>query len=145
MNTLIFGSSIPANKKQDLWLDVGTLIPRAAFGLTMAFAHGLGKLPPSERFLQGLTGMGFPAPELFAWLAGLSEFAGGLFLAIGLFTRPAAFFLAFTMGVAFFIAHGADPFQKKELAFLYMSMAASLVFLGSGRFSVDALIRKKLK
>ncbi|HUP56791.1 MAG TPA: DoxX family protein [Bdellovibrionota bacterium] len=91
-----------------------------------------------------MSSMGFPMPALFAWLASLSEFAGGLFLAVGLFTRPAAFFVAFTMAIAFFVAHSSDPFKTKELAFLYMAAATSLIFIGSGRFSLDAVIRKRL-
>lgn len=41
--------------------DMGLLILRMAAGLSLAFAHGLGKLPPSERFLAEVEERGFPS------------------------------------------------------------------------------------
>lgn len=123
--------------------DFALLFLRVCAGLTMAFAHGLGKMPPPEMFVQGLTAMGFPMPELLAWMAGLAEFLGGIFLAIGLLTRPAAFFIACTMVGAAFIAHAADPFVKKEMALLYLFISVFFVIRGAGKFSVDRFICKK--
>lgn len=123
--------------------DLGLLLFRLFVGLTMAFAHGLGKLPPSEQLIGGVSSMGFPAPIVFAWAAALAEFVGGVLIAGGLFTRYAALFLAFTMGVAAFVAHAADPFKAKEMALLYLASAVLLLFTGAGRFSLDSTIRKK--
>jgi len=63
-------------------------------------------------------------------------------IAIGLFTRPAAFFVMCTMGVAFFLQHRADPFQRKELALAYGVIALVILLLGAGRFGLDALFRR---
>ena len=120
--------------------DLGLLGLRAFAGLAMAFGHGLGKLPPSEGFIGATEGLGFPAPALFAWAAGLSEFVGGLLLALGLATRPAALAVAVTMLVAAFGAHGGDPFGDKEMALLYFAISACFVLTGAGRYSVDRLI-----
>jgi putative oxidoreductase len=49
------------------------------------------------------------------------------------------------MSVAAFIAHGSDPFGRKELALLYLVVFVFLLFTGSGKFSVDYFISKKLK
>ena len=73
--------------------------------------------------------------------AGLAEFAGGILLAIGLCTRPAAFFILCTMGVAAGIAHSDDPYRDKELALLFGAVAVMFLLAGSGRFSVDRLLR----
>ena len=80
--------------------------------------HGYGKVFGGDitPLTQGVTAMGFPYPEVFAWAAALSEFLGGICIVLGLFTRPAAFFVFATMSVAAFIAHKADPLQTKELA-----------------------------
>src|SRR5205809_1013945 len=43
-------------------------------------------------------------------LAGVLEALGGLFLLVGLFTRPVAFLLAGEMAVAYFIGHGSHGF-----------------------------------
>ncbi len=122
--------------------DIGLLILRLAFGLTMAFGHGLGKLPPSDQLIQGVAGMGFPLPFVFAWCAALAEFLGSLCVAAGLKIRFAAASVAFTMGIAFFVAHAGDPFGKKEMAFLYLAASIALMFLGAGRFSVDQVLRR---
>lgn len=123
--------------------DLGLLFFRLAIGLSMALTHGLGKLPPSAQLVDGVTAMGFPLPVVFAWCAAMSEFLGGLLIAGGLFTRHASVFLGFTMSIAFFIVHGADPFGKKEMAFLYLAACVLLFFQGAGRFSLDRILRKK--
>ena len=115
---------------------------RVFVGLTMAFAHGMAKMPPPEQLIAGLGSMGFPAPVFFAWCAALAEFLGGLFLAFGLLTRPSAIFIAITMAVAAFVAHGADPFQKKEMALLYLATAIFFAIRGAGAWSIDAKISK---
>lgn len=122
--------------------DLGLLIFRLFVGLSMALAHGLAKLPPNDQLIGGVESIGFPLPIVFAWLAGLSEFLGGLAIAAGLYTRFAALFLGFTMAVAGFIVHSNDPFQTKELAFFYLAACVLLVFTGAGRFSIDRSVRK---
>ncbi|MES2965619.1 MAG: DoxX family protein [Bdellovibrionota bacterium] len=124
-----------------LFREVSVTALRVFAGLAMAFAHGLGKVPPSEKFVEGVAELGFPMPEFFAWAAGLSEFAGGLMLAAGLLTRMGSGFMMFTMAVAAFGRHGADPFQKAELSFLYLIIAAVFLVRGSGRFSIDRFLQ----
>jgi len=121
--------------------DLGLLLFRVFVGLALAFGHGIGKLPPSERFLAGVVEMGFPAAPLFAWAAGLSEFVGGLLIAAGLLTRPAAFFAAITMCVAAFIRQAGDPFSEIEKALLFLAAMVLLMLVGAGRYSVDAWLR----
>lgn len=113
---------------------------RVFVGLALALAHGLGKLPPSDRFLGTVRGMDFPAPELFAWAAGLSEFVGGLLLALGLLTRPAALAIACTMAVAGFVRHASDPFGDKELSFTFLCVALVFLARGGGRWSLDRVL-----
>lgn len=122
------------------WTDVGLLFLRVFAGLSLALAHGVGKFPPSERFIGGAAEMGFPLPVLFAWAAALSESVGGLLLAVGLITRPAAFFILVTMLVAAFVRQAGDPFLERELALLYGAVALQFLLTGPGRLAVDALV-----
>ena len=121
--------------------DAGLLVLRVFMGLALALGHGLGKLPPSARFLAGVEEMGFPLPVLFGWAAALSEFAGGILIALGLLTRPAAFFVAVTMAVAAFVREAGNPFGDRELALLYGAVAVMLLLAGAGRYSADARLR----
>ena len=116
--TFLFGS---VNIKSST-TNFALLALRLFTGISMALAHGLGKIPPSEGFINATANLGFPFPSFFGWAAALSEFLGGILLAIGLFTRPAALFLSFTMLVAAFIRHAEDPFTGKEKALLYLAM-----------------------
>lgn len=114
---------------------------RVVAGILMAVIHGSGKVPPSEQLIGGVTALGFPAPTLFAWFAGLAELIGGVFIAVGFLTRPAAFMVFFTMVVAVFGKHAADPINVKELGLLYMAIALIFVARGSSRWSVDRFIK----
>lgn len=122
----------------------GLLFMRVLMGVGMAY-HGYGKLFGGniEGLTQGVAAMGLPFPAFMAWAAALAEFGGGIFVAVGLLTRPAAFFIFITMTVAAFIAHGSDPFSKKELALAYWTMAGALVLTGPGCLSLDTLLGKK--
>lgn len=109
-------------------------------GSAMAY-HGYPKVfgGVAAQLAQGLSAMGFPAPTLFAWLASLSEFGGGLLIVLGLGTRVAATFVFINMSVALFVAHAKDPFQVKELAFLFWTISGALIATGGGKFSLDSL------
>jgi putative oxidoreductase len=74
-------------------------------------------------------------------VAGILELCGGLFLIVGLFTRPVAALLIAEMMAAYFIVHvpqGRWPIQNQgELALLYASVFAFLAANGAGPLSVD--------
>ena len=80
-------------------------------------------------------------------MAAIAEFVGGLLLAAGLLTRPAATLIGVTMLVAVTTAHRSDPFfgggKSKEMALLYLTFALIFLFTGPGRFSVDRLIARR--
>ena len=77
------------------------------------------------------------------------EFCGGLFVLIGLFTRPIAFILSGQMAVAYFIAHaprGLLPIiNGGELAVLYCFVFLYLAFAGAGPWSFDHLLLRAAK
>ncbi|TDJ03844.1 MAG: DoxX family protein [Deltaproteobacteria bacterium] len=120
---------------------MGLLILRVSVGLMICLAHGLGKIPPSAGFTAAVGKMGFPLPGAFAWMAGISEFAGGLCLALGLMTRIWSGFLSITMFVAVFVVHFHDPFSSKERALLYLFAFLCLALTGPGRYSFDHILR----
>lgn len=129
--------------EQSTLMDAGLLWIRVLTGCGMAY-HGYGKifLKGLDGFTQGVAAMGFPFPAFFAWGAALSEFLGGICLALGFFPNIAAFFIFSTMTVAAFVAHASDPFKAKELALAYWAVSGMLILTGGGRFSLSNLFRK---
>lgn len=133
----LFGSSFESRPLAD----VGLMLLRVFAGLALAFGHGLGKLQAPDKFLASVPNLGFPMPTVFGWLAIFAEFFGGLLLALGLLTRPAAFLILCVMLTAFFGVHFNDPFQRQELALFHGFVAIAFLLAGSGRYGLDALIR----
>jgi len=82
-----------------------------------------------------------PAVPL-AVLAGLGEFAGGILLAIGLFTRPAAAVLSVVLLVAVFAVHIGNGFFAQAGGFeypaLWLFITLYFMFKGANQYSVDA-------
>ena len=79
-------------------------------------------------------GMG---PEISLFLAIIGEWIAPMLIIVGFKTRYAAFLSAFTMGVAAFVVHGADPFGEKELALFYFLSFCMIMLTGPGAFSID--------
>ena len=77
-------------------------------------------------------------------MASLAEFGGGILLVFGLFTRSTSAFMAFTMFVAF-MQHTSklDPWNRAIYPMEMFAVFMALIFLGAGKFSIDALISKK--
>lgn len=117
--------------------DAGLLWLRVLTGVAIAY-HGYGKVFGGymEKMIEGVTAMGFPSPVFFAWAAALSEFAGGILLVLGLFTRLAALFILITMGVAAFVALAKEPFAGKELALAFFVNAGALFIMGGGKYKL---------
>lgn len=90
-----------------------------------------------------------PPAELFSLigLAGIIEFAGGLAIALGLFTRLVALISATQMLFAYFMAHisrGLIPIENKgELALLYFVTFLILTVYGAKKWSIENFLLKK--
>jgi len=90
--------------------------------------------------------LGYPqpppdAPALIIYVAGGIELIGGTLVAIGLFTRWAAFLCSSLMATAYWMAHGTNdlfPLRNNgELAALYCFVFLFIAAKGPGLFSAD--------
>jgi uncharacterized membrane protein YphA (DoxX/SURF4 family) len=82
----------------------------------------------------------FPMPVAMAFLAKGSEVLGGFFVLIGLFTKPAAALIAFTMTVATLTANlGENWVIDGGFTISYTLFAVILIVHGAGKYSLDYL------
>ena len=115
-------------------------IARLVIGLMFA-CHGGQKIlnfPPGSH--------GMPT-DMLSWIGAIIELVGGFLIAFGFLTRIAAFFSAGEMAVAYFMVHGKMGFfpivNKGESAVFYCWFFLFVLFYGAGRWSIDALFRKR--
>ncbi len=126
------------------------LVIRLYWGVSFA-QTGWGKLMNLDRTAEFFGGLGLPLPKLNAILAGATECGGGILLALGLFARPAAVPLIFTMLVAYatadkeaLLAITSDPDQFLNAApFLFLLTSLLVLAFGPGRLSLDHLRARK--
>lgn len=116
--------------------DLGLLFLRISSSILM-LTHGL---PKFQNLISGNFEFGDPigigaAPSLF--LAVIGEFICPILVIIGFKTRWATVPTIITMLVAVLIVHGADPFNVKEKAVLFLIAFVSVLILGPGKYSLD--------
>ena len=126
-----------------------SIILRVPIGLILA-AHGSQKLfgwfggYGLDGTGQWMASVGLNPGFFMALLAGSAEFFGGVALILGLLTRPAAAINAVTMLVALFWVHWGKGFfldtHGIEYALALLSANVALIFIGGGKYSLDALI-----
>ena len=110
---------------------------RVVAGAMFAF-HGLQKV-------FGVLAPTLPARFSQVWFGGVIELVGGAAIALGAFTRSAAFIASGTMAVAYVQFHwkGAldehflPAVNKGELALLYAVLFLYIACRGAGRWSID--------
>lgn len=144
------------------WQDLLLAIPRIVCGYLLTVDFGAAKfgLPwsPEDNNLKffevaywfpndvaeygGIFNM-FPA--FFAWMGAFSEAVGGIFLLLGLFTRPFAVLIFITMFVAVFFQQFNQGMWNMLPAMGIMWVSLFYIILGSGRFGLDDVIAKKTK
>jgi len=97
---------------------------------------------------QWMGSIGIEPGILMAFLAGSAEFFGGLFLLLGLLTRPTAVVLAFTMMIAVVSVHLSNGLFMSnngyEYALALLAASVSLAFSGSGKVALDNTVMTKL-
>lgn len=132
------------------YVDIGLLILRVGLGI-MFLLHGYPKLAGGPETWQQV-GMATQAigisqlPVFFGFLAGVTEFFGGLFLLLGIFLRPTLGFLIVVMGVAIAqaIVDGGGfvaVSHPLEIGIVFIS----LIFTGPGKYNLQRRLNRTKK
>ena len=136
----------------DSWSPKVLSVLRFVTGL-MFLEHGLQKIfhfppqPPAPGAAAAAAGAAHGLPPMIM-AAGWIEIVCGILIALGLFTRAAAFIASGEMAVAYFMAHASrNPFpvnNQGDAAILYCFFFFLLVFTGPGPLSLDQMMKKKI-
>ena len=115
-------------------------------------AHGWGKFVAAF-FGEGPGGLagfiepsGLPAPMVLAWLAMITEMAGGICIILGLYTRLWAFLGAVMMWLIVFFIKDPMVFSARaggiEYDLVLAVLFSVLAIKGAGDYSLDAKMKK---
>lgn len=116
---------------------VGMLI--AAYGLETFEAEKM------KSNVAWLTDIHFPAPVFMAYLGKITELAGGILLAIGLFTRLVSIPLIIDMAVVIIFMGNGKIFGDAQLPFLFLLFFLNFIICGGGKWSLDNLLFNRKK
>ena len=124
-------------------IDIGLLLLRVGAGAMLFWGHGWPKITHfAERAPNFADPIHLGPPASFT-LVVFAEVFCSAFVAMGFRTRWAAIPLIVFFIVAGFIQHAADPWNRKALAFAFLVIFLSLLIMGPGRYSLDALIQRR--
>ena len=119
--------------------DLALLILRVVLGIIMIY-HGWPKLTNLAGTIDGMAGMGVPAPAVAAIFATVAEFVGGLLMLLGAFTDLAGLMFAIDMLGAITFVHAKNGFSVAkggvEWPLLLAATAIAIALTGPGRYAV---------
>jgi len=119
---------------------LGLLVLRMALAIVFIY-YGYPKLAHSSGEMQKYF-VQHGMPGYFVYVAGISETFGAGLLFLGLFTRPAALFLAIEMSVAVWTTMGGHYLvvHNYELPLVMAAACLALATVGAGKLSVDHVV-----
>ncbi|RST31057.1 DoxX family protein [Sphingomonas ginkgonis] len=101
----------------------------------------------SKMLMFPLTSMSGPDPWSLYWIAGIIELVGGLFLLVGLLSRPVALLLSGEMAIGYWAVHAPHSVfpvvNGGEAAVLFCFAFLYIAFAGPGPWSVDAWLTRR--
>lgn len=137
-----FIKSLIGNTTDNNKISYGLLALRI-FISVLLMTHGFGKISNYEVLSTKFPDFLGIGSEWNLILVILAEIGCSILIILGFFTRLSTLPIMFSMIIAAFIAHAADPFSVKEMAILYLGLFTFILYTGAGKFSIDYLITKR--
>lgn len=139
-------SSDLALRRLQQYSDAIPLLARLTIASVFVSA-GWGKLQQLEKVIDFFKTLALPVPALLAPFVALVELGCGLAVGLGIATRVASVPLIAVMIVAIRAAHWSEVEGLRSLPemtqFLYIVLLLGLTTQGPGRWSLDALLRRR--
>lgn len=124
--------------------DTVETVLRVVAGLALV-THGWGKIGDPFGAAGMVEGLGFYPGAFWSLMLALTEFVGGMLIAIGLLTRPASFAAMFVLLVTVYfhwIVRG-EGYSGAEKSILWAAIFLFFAIRGANRHSVDAKLGKE--
>ncbi len=119
--------------------NTGMFLIRLAVGIVFV-VQGWGKLSNLQGTIGFFAGMGIPA--FLAYLISFGEFAGGVAMIAGVWTKWAGFGLAIIMAGAVYFTWDKGFIGGYALPFVLLLTALGISFIGPGTATIHALKKK---
>ncbi len=118
---------------------------RILAGLLLA-VHGSGKIVDPFAMVAMVESLGFQPGEVWSPLLAITEFFGGLLIAFGFLTRPAALAGALVLAVTVYF-HGMvmdEGLTGMEKSLLWMMILLFFSMRGTTAYGIDARLRRQI-
>lgn len=133
-----------ATAQTEVHLGLGLLFLRVFGAFALLRTHGWPKLMDLEGTLRHIPdpiGFGQTFATYYAIFANV--FCAFLVM-LGLFTRWASFAIVSITLSGLFLVHATDPAKVQDTPLIYSIVFITLIILGSGKYSFDGLLEKKV-
>lgn len=124
--------------------ELGETLLRVVAGLALV-THGAGKIADPFGAAGMVEGLGFYPGAFWSLMLSLTEFVGGILIAIGLLTRPASLAAMFVLLVTVYFHWivRSEGYFGAEKSILWAAIFLFFVIRGGNRHSVDARLGRE--
>ena len=134
-----------ATSYADSRLGLGLLFLRFFGAFALIRTHGWPKLMDLEATMAHIPDPIGLGQSFSAYYAIFANVFCAFLVMLGLFTRWASLAIITITLSGLFIVHISDPAKVQDAPLIYSIVFIALIILGSGKYSMDAVLEKKLK